>query len=126
MVYTQYNDAYSLPSSNLLTSRYPLFGEWLSMQTGQYEYVLLDITAGKVTKIYRTGNNYNNPWQISVYDDDNITANVSVPTAVYGNNYVVYGGYERYFNAVVGGVLITAVIWSVLWGLIKRCFTKVR
>lgn len=126
MVYTQYGEAYSLPSSNLLTSRYPLFGEWLSMQTGQYEYVLLDITAGRVTKIYRNGNNYNNPWQISVYDDDNITANVSVPTAVYGNNYVVYGGYERYFNAVVGGVLITAVIWSVLWGLIKRCFTKIR
>lgn len=126
MVYTQYSDAYSLPSNNLLTSHYPLFGDWISMQTGQYEYVLLDKTANKVTKIYRSGSSYNQPWQISVYDDDNIVTNISVPTAVYGKDYVVFGGHERYFNAVVGGVLVTAVIWSVLWGLIKRCFSKIR
>lgn len=125
MIYTQYKDAYSLPNNDILTSKVPVFGDYLIMQTNQYEYILVDYTANKVHKITRS--NYNSNWTYRVIDDDNVVCNISVPTAVYGtyNNvdYVLYGGNQRILQNICYGVVIATVIFCLIWGIIKRCLS---
>lgn len=124
-VYNQYSDSYSLPSNQLILSRIPMFGDYVAFQIGQYSYVLIDYNTNKVYTVSRSSG-YNSEWVMSTSVDESPTVNITVPTAVYGSDYVLYGGTERVFSGFVGGCIVIFLIYSIVKGLIDKCLYRIR